>query len=180
MEKIRLLTSSLLLCTILSLALLAFVFCILAEFKKSKVDDVKIDGKLCKLPENEAFWFGMAALICFTNAQIIGNFIIFVRYWSDSKERSSCCLFRRPNVATILLLISWITFGISIILITTATSMNRRQSYGKGWLNGECYIVKDGVFVGASILVLITLGCTLASAIATLRKQYQVLSIEKT
>lgn len=57
--------------------------------------------------------------------------------------------------------------------------MNRRQSYGKGWLNGECYIVKDGIFVGASILILVTLGCTLASAVATLRKRYQVLAVEK-
>lgn len=37
MGKIHIFTYSLILCIVLSLALLAFVFCILAEFKKSKV-----------------------------------------------------------------------------------------------------------------------------------------------
>lgn len=49
MEKTQLFTYTLTLCTVLSLAVLAFVFCILAEFKKSKVDD-EIHNKSSKFP----------------------------------------------------------------------------------------------------------------------------------
>ncbi|KAL2902136.1 hypothetical protein RDABS01_027218 [Bienertia sinuspersici] len=174
MEKLHLLTYSLILCVVLSLALLSFIFCIIAEFKKLKVNDLMLDGKLCELPESAAFWFGIAALICFISAQIIGNMIILVGNPQNSKERRSCCQFKSPTIAGILLLISWINFGTSVILISTATSMNRRQLYGKGWLDGECYLVKNGVFVGAAVLVLVSLGCTFASAILTLREQYHV------
>ena len=64
-----------------------------------------------------------------------------------------------------------VSFGVVVILISTATSMNRKQPYGEGWLDGECYIVKDGVYGGAGMLVLVTAGSTLASAIITMRKR---------
>lgn len=179
MEKIHIFTYSLILFIVISLALLASVFCILAEFNKSKAKDVKLDGRLCELPESEAFLFGTAALICLSIAQIIGNSIVFVGYCPDSKERRSCCQSKTPTIASILLVISWLNVGTSIILLSTATSMNKKQPYGKGWLGGECYIVKDGVFVGAAVLVLVSLGCNLASAVAALRKRYQVIAVEK-
>ncbi|WOK95508.1 hypothetical protein Cni_G04215 [Canna indica] len=31
--------------------------------------------------------------------------------------------------------------------------MNGGQAYGKGWMNGDCYVVHDGVFAGAAVLV---------------------------
>ncbi|XP_010676699.1 protein MODIFYING WALL LIGNIN-1 isoform X2 [Beta vulgaris subsp. vulgaris] len=107
MGKIHIFTYSLILCIVLSLALLAFVFCILAEFKKSKAKDVKLDGRLCQLPESEAFWFGIAALICISTAQIIGNSMSFVVYCQDAKERRLCSQIKRPTITSILLLISW-------------------------------------------------------------------------
>lgn len=174
MEKLHLYTYSFIFFIVLSLALLTFIFCVLAEFKKSKLKDVKIDGRLCQLPESEAFWYGVAAIICVSVAQIIGNSIIFVGCTVDSKERRSCCQPKMPTIATIFLFISWINFVISIMLISTTTSMSKRQLYGKGWLDGECYLVKDGVFVGAAILVQVTLGCTLTSLVLTLRKRYEI------
>ncbi|CAO2827124.1 unnamed protein product [Amaranthus hypochondriacus] len=181
MEKLHLFTFSFLLFIVLSLTLLTFVFCIFAEFKKSKGKDVKIDGKLCEIPESEAFLYGLTALICLSAAQMIGNSIFFYGNCpnSNSKERTSCFQLKMPTISYILLIISWIIFGACIILISTGTSMNKRQAYGKGWLEGECYLVKDGVFVGASILALVSFGCTLALSLITLRKRYQVVHDEK-
>lgn len=56
------------------------------------------------------------------------------------------------------------------ILIGAATSMSQSQQFGDGWLDGECYIVKDGVYIGSAILILITLSSTISSAIMTMRK----------
>lgn len=162
------------------LSLLSFAFCFVAEFKKSKEEDVKLDGRLCQLPRSEAFGFGIAALVCSSMAQIIGNLIFFMGFWPGSSgERRSCCQAHKQTIASILLVISWLSFGMALILISTATSMNRRQLYGKGWVNGECYLVKDGIFISASILVLLSFGCTLASAVPTMRKKLQQVSADE-
>lgn len=48
--------------------------------------------------------------------------------------------------------------------------MSQRQPFGEGWVDGECYLVKDGVFVGSAFLGLLALGSTLASAAITMRR----------
>jgi hypothetical protein len=54
------------------------------------------------------------------------------------------------------------------ILLATAASMNHGQRYGRGWMDGDCYVARNGVFGGAAALVvvtaLITLGLTFATA----------------
>lgn len=154
---------------IVSLGLVSFLLCIAAEFKRTKNKDLKLDGKLCYLPGSHAFGFGIAALVCLLIAQIIGNLII-CRNSSCSREKGNECKSRRPWTASILLFISWISFGIAIILMCGAISMSRSQPYGKGWLDGECYLVKDGTYIGSAILVLVTIGSTLGSAITTKRQ----------
>ncbi|KAK1306366.1 hypothetical protein QJS10_CPA10g01259 [Acorus calamus] len=56
-----------------------------------------------------------------------------------------------------LLLLSWLSFGLAIILLGASSSMNRRQPYGKGWLDGNCYIVNNGVYTRAAVLVVVTM-----------------------
>ncbi|GMH09634.1 hypothetical protein Nepgr_011475 [Nepenthes gracilis] len=155
---------------IISLGIVSFVSCVFAEFKKSKEEDVKLDGRLCYLPGSEAFEFGIAGLICLVAAQITGNFFLGRIIFSVGRRR--CCLAKRPSIGTILLAVSWISFGIVTVLVSTATSMNTRQPFGKGWLAGDCYVVKDGVYVASSLLVIITLACTLISAAITLRQTH--------
>ncbi|GMN47609.1 hypothetical protein TIFTF001_016798 [Ficus carica] len=121
--------------------------CIAAEFKRAKMKDLKLDGRFCYLPGNHAFGFGIAALVCLCIAQIIGNLVV--------------CR-------------NWISFGIGVTLLGSATSMSRRQPYGNGWLNGECYIVKDGVFFGSAVLVLLTIGLMLGSAVTSKTRKTQV------
>lgn len=48
--------------------------------------------------------------------------------------------------------------------------MNQSQELGEGWLDGECYIVRDGVYIGSAILVLISLASIISSAIIAIRQ----------
>ncbi|KAA8521064.1 hypothetical protein F0562_011783 [Nyssa sinensis] len=153
---------------VIILALVSFTFCIAAEFKRSKKKDLKLDGKLCYLPGSRAFGLGMAALICLLVAQIIANLIVCRNFCSGEKRTSN--IDKEQTFLIALAVVSWISVGIAVILISAATSMNRMQPYGRGWLDGECYIVKDGVFIGSGILVLVTVSSTLVLAVGTMRK----------
>lgn len=62
-----------------------------------------------------------------------------------------------------------LSFGLAVILLIAATSMSRRQNYGVGWLNGECYLVKGGTFAGSAILVLVSVGSVNGSAFSTIK-----------
>ncbi|KAJ6928159.1 hypothetical protein NC651_011996 [Populus alba x Populus x berolinensis] len=152
----------------LSLSLVSFVSCILAESKKAKKEDLKLSNKLCELPQSHAFGFGIAALIWLVIAQVIGNVMICTLF--RHRENSNSSKAKKPKIATGLLVLSWISFGIAVILLRTATSMSRRQAYGKGWLDHECYVVRDGVFIGSGVLILVTTAALLGSAIFTLRQ----------
>ncbi|GKU96011.1 hypothetical protein SLEP1_g9294 [Rubroshorea leprosula] len=44
--------------------------------------------------------------------------------------------------------------------------MSREQPYGEGWLDGECYTVRNGVYVGSGMLSLVTV-LSLIGAAAT-------------
>lgn len=63
-----------------------------------------------------------------------------------------------------------VSFVVGVILIGTATSMSKRQPYGRGWLDRECYLVNDGVYIGSGITVLVTVASTVGSAILSVKK----------
>ncbi|GAB4834856.1 hypothetical protein Ancab_033125 [Ancistrocladus abbreviatus] len=149
---------------IVSLGVVSFVCCIVAEFKKLKEEEVRLIGRLCDLPGSEAFGFGIAGLMCLLSAEMIGSFLVCRTILSPGK---------RPKFSIILLAISWLSFGIALLLLSTAINMNRRQPYGKGWLDGNCYVVKDGVFIGSALLVVVILSCILASSTSILRQAYR-------
>ncbi|XAR69219.1 hypothetical protein NMG60_11000725 [Bertholletia excelsa] len=158
---------------VVAIGVASFVLCIASELKRTKRKDLKMDGKLCYLPESRAFGYGAAALICLFLAQIVGS-VILCRSVCSGEDRSC----RRTAGSSFLLFLSWIMFGITVILISVATSMNTRQPYGEGWLDGECYLVKDGVFAGSAVLVVATVSSTVASAIMA-RKKSQLISDQK-
>jgi len=60
-------------------------------------------------------------------------------------------------------------FGIAVILLIAATSMSKRQPYGEGWLNGECYLIKKGTYAGLAVLILVTVGSLIGSALLTMK-----------
>ncbi|CAN1139303.1 hypothetical protein LINPERHAP2_LOCUS11184, partial [Linum perenne] len=53
-----------LLAVVISLTLVSFASSIIAETKKLKKKDVKLQNELCDLPQSHAFGFGVAALVC--------------------------------------------------------------------------------------------------------------------
>ncbi|GAB4834858.1 hypothetical protein Ancab_033127 [Ancistrocladus abbreviatus] len=61
---------------IVSLGVLSFVCCIVAEFKKLKEEDVRLVGRLCDLTGSEACGFGIAGLMCLLSAEMIGSSLV--------------------------------------------------------------------------------------------------------
>ncbi|XP_008805943.2 protein MODIFYING WALL LIGNIN-1-like isoform X2 [Phoenix dactylifera] len=135
--------------TIVFLGTLAFSCSVAAEFKKVKAKDMKLDGSLCSLPRSSAFGLGIAAVVCLSIAQIVGTSAVCI-HSGDNKSR------RSRIVSITLLVLSWISFGLATILLAAGSSMNAGQPYGKGWINGNCYMVRNGVFLGAAVLIVPT------------------------
>ncbi|KAL9327279.1 hypothetical protein ACSQ67_007924 [Phaseolus vulgaris] len=131
-----------------------------------KEEDLRWTGKLCYLPTSKAFGLGIAALVSVFLAQIIGNSIL-LKYCSCRRKSKS--QYKIPAFAKVLVLISWLSFGFATILLITGTSMNRKQPYRVGWLDGECYVVKEGTYAGSAILVLVTVCSVNGSAFSTLK-----------
>ncbi|XP_057799104.1 protein MODIFYING WALL LIGNIN-1-like [Salvia miltiorrhiza] len=146
-----------------SIAVVSFALCLAAELKKTKKDDLILDGKLCYLPRSSSFELGIAAVICLSITQVAGSLFIY-RKFRPREKRGKFIVTRS------LLLLSWIGFGVAVILLSAASSMNQNQAFGEGWLDGECYLVKDGVYVGSAILTLVALGSTLGSGIVAVRR----------
>ncbi|KAG6405941.1 hypothetical protein SASPL_133535 [Salvia splendens] len=142
-------------------ALISSALCFTAEFKKSKKNDLRFNEKLCHLPQSSIFGLGIAALISLTLSQIIGSYFI-CRKLHSSHNKST--VKKRLSFSCILMVFSWMSFAVAAVLIGGATSMSRSQPYGEGWLDGECYLVKDGVYIGSALLSLAALGLTLGSA----------------
>ncbi|CAL9217006.1 unnamed protein product [Arabidopsis halleri] len=152
--------------------LAAFFLCLLAEFQKAKGKDLKWDGESCYLPENHAFGLGIAALVCVSVAQIVGNVVICRGFLKTNK--TGMTLF-----CIILVLFSWVNFAVAVILISVGASMNREQRYGKGWLNRECYLVKDGVFAASGFLCVTTLAAILGAFAFKVKPSLQVETHDK-
>ncbi|GLT91368.1 hypothetical protein SLE2022_092590 [Rubroshorea leprosula] len=154
---------------IVSLGLVSFVSCIFAETKRVKTHDLTLDGKLCFLPGSHAAVFGVTALICLSLAELIGNLLFCVKCCcSRGKAKAN----NKLIIPVTLLLFSWICFGIAVILIGIATSMSRVQRYGEGWVDGECYTVRDGVYVGAGAFGMVIV-LALIGAVATATEKDQ-------
>ncbi|KAE8693171.1 Long-chain fatty alcohol dehydrogenase family protein [Hibiscus syriacus] len=146
-----------------SLGLVSFALCLVAEAKRTKAEDLKFDGRLCQVPVSRSFGFVVAALICLSIAQIIGNVTVCANYWSSrSKGKVQNGNAKKPIL--FLTAFSWVSFGVAVILMSVATSMSRKQSYGEGWLDGECYIVKGGVYISSGLLSLAALSALLGAA----------------
>lgn len=60
-----------------------------------------------------------------------------------------------------------VSFAVAVILLATAASMNHGQRYGRGWMDGDCYVARNGVFGGAAALVVVTALITLGLTFAT-------------
>ncbi|WZZ24935.1 hypothetical protein YC2023_008336 [Brassica napus] len=70
----------------------------------------------------------------------------------------------------------WSNFVVVVLILSTAISMSRLQPFGEGWLEEDCYLVKDGVFAASGCLSILGLGALTISANKTkVKKQQQQL-----
>ncbi|CAA6667103.1 unnamed protein product [Spirodela intermedia] len=129
------------------LGLVAFSCCIAAEFNKAQVKDMKVDGTLCTLPRKPAFVLGLAALVSLSIAQILATSLAVAKRLRRSEDTQSAA-----SAAVALLALSWVSFGLASVLLGTGTSMNKGQMYGRGWLDGRCYVVRSGVYISSAAL----------------------------
>ncbi|XP_043695578.1 protein MODIFYING WALL LIGNIN-1-like [Telopea speciosissima] len=162
---------------IIALGLVSFSACIAAEFKRTRLKDMKLDGELCFLPRSPASGLGLLALICLLVAQIIGNLLIGSQFCLKEKKTSDQA--KKHRIVIIPVVLSWISSGLSIILLGTATTMSQRQPYGKGWLDGECYFVKRGVYSGSGALVLVTESLILGSVFTITKTRHWRKQVEQ-
>ncbi|XP_010529272.1 PREDICTED: uncharacterized protein LOC104806200 [Tarenaya hassleriana] len=147
------------------LGIASFVSCFTAEFKKPKKEDIRWDGERnCFIPETEAFGLGTAAVLCLGLAQIVGNVVVYIDHRTRHNKTEDGHKAYNLALVRVLLLLSWLSFVVVVLILSTATSMSRRQAYGQGWLDQECYLVKDGIFVASGCLVLLALGALIVAA----------------
>lgn len=147
----------------------AFSCSLAAEFRKVKAKDVKLDGSLCSLPKTSAFELGVAAIAFLFVAQLVGTTAAVTTACAPkAKKRSSAAATPTGRVAFVaLLVLSWLSFAVAVVLLATAASMNHGQRYGRGWMDGDCYVARNGVFGGAAALVVVTALITLGLTFAT-------------
>lgn len=145
----------------------AFSCSLAAEFRKVKDKDMKLDGSLCSLPKSSAFELGVAAIAFLTVAQLVGTTAAATTMCASNSKPGKSAVTRGRVASLALLVLSWVCFALAVILLATAASMNNGQRYGRGWMDGDCYVAKNGVFGGAAALVVVTalliLGLTFAT-----------------
>lgn len=153
---------------VLLLSATAFSCSLAAEFRKVKDKDMKLDGSLCSLPKSSAFELGVAAIAFLTVAQLVGTTAAATTMCAASSSKINKSAATRGRIASVaLLVLSWVCFALAVILLATAASMNNGQRYGRGWMDGDCYVAKTGVFGGAAALVVVTALLVVGLTVAT-------------
>lgn len=146
----------------------AFSCSLAAEFRKVKDKDMKLDGSLCSLPKSPAFELGVAAIAFLTVAQLVGTTTAATTMRASNTSKPGKPAVTRGRAASVaLLVLSWVCFALAVVLLATAASMNSGQRYGRGWMDGDCYVARPGVFGGAAALVVVTALLILGLAFAT-------------
>ncbi|KAJ1702795.1 hypothetical protein LUZ63_002574 [Rhynchospora breviuscula] len=150
-KKDELLKSRLITCLIVVVFSTAAFSCgLTAEFNKVKVKDMKVDGSLCSLPRTPAFGLGIAAVVCMSVAQIVGT--VVGGAWLCAMDNKFSI--RKNWIALAYLISSWLCYGLAAVMLGTGASMNSGQPYRKGWMDGDCYLVKNGIFGTASSIAI--------------------------
>ncbi|XP_052200217.1 uncharacterized protein LOC127806761 [Diospyros lotus] len=150
----------LVICSVVAfLGLLSAVLGFAAEAKRIRASQVQfLSSTTCEYPSGSspAVGLGVAAAMALLLAQIIISVM----------SGCICCCRRGPHqsnpnwpVALICFIVSWFTFVVAFLLLLTAAALNdQRGEESMDMSVYYCYVVKPGVFTGAALLALASVG----------------------
>jgi Protein of unknown function (DUF1218) len=93
-------------------------------------------------------------------------------HFLDTNSPMSHRIFLNKKIKSFYYEIDRLCYGLGMVMLGTAASMNSGQPYGRGWMDGDCYIVKNGVFGGAAVISIIA-GFLILGFISTLIQHQQ-------
>lgn len=144
-------------CTVVGiLGLVAAALGFAAEAKRIKGSQVQFTSPSeCVYPRSPALGLGLTAAVALMVAQIIIN------------VSTGCICCRRGHhqsnsnwtLALVCFVVSWFTFVIAFLLLLTGAALNDQHGEENIYFGSYyCYVVKPGVFAGAAVLSLASIG----------------------
>ncbi|KAL3837979.1 hypothetical protein ACJIZ3_022570 [Penstemon smallii] len=139
-------------CVVGFLGLLSAATGFAAEAKKITADQIQSpSSSVCIYPRSPAVNLGLTAAVSLMIAQIIINVSTGCICCRKGPHQSNS----NWTLALVCFVVSWFTFVIAFLLLLTGAALNDQHG-GDNLYFGDyyCYVVKPGVFAGASILSL--------------------------
>ncbi|KAL6581620.1 hypothetical protein OROMI_007543 [Orobanche minor] len=139
-------------CVVGFLGLLSAATGFAAEAKRIKGDQVKFTSPdECAYPGSPALGLGLTAAVALMIAQIIINVATGCICCRKGPHQSNSSW----TLALICFVVSWFTFVVAFLLFLTGAALNDQRGEENFYLGYYyCYVVKPGVFAGASVLSL--------------------------
>ncbi|XP_078148338.1 protein VASCULATURE COMPLEXITY AND CONNECTIVITY-like [Carex rostrata] len=146
------------------LGLLSIILGFTAEVTKIKDTDVYINiYNECYYPSSPAFGTAIVAMLLLVLAQILVTVFGGCCGCCKKDPNAPVVLGTKRTLAIVFVVISWITFAISVILFILGAMRNGTGNHTESLDN--CYVVKPGIFAGAAICALFTMTFSITSYI---------------
>ncbi|KAF3335915.1 hypothetical protein FCM35_KLT20422 [Carex littledalei] len=145
------------------LGLLSVILGFTAEVTKINATDVYIGDFYCYYPSSPAFGTAITAMLFLVLAQILVT--VFGGFCGCCKKDPTAPVVygTKRTLTLVFVIISWITFAISVILFILGAGRNGTGNQTTSLDN--CYVVKPGIFAGAAICALFTMTFSITSYI---------------
>ncbi|XP_078148336.1 uncharacterized protein LOC144543802 isoform X1 [Carex rostrata] len=147
------------------LGLLSVILGFTAEVTKINATDIYIGVYHCYYPSSPAFGTAIAAVLLLVLAQILVTAFGGCCGCCKKDPTAPVVLGTKRTLALVFVVISWITFAISVILFILGAENNGTGNQTTSLDNGYCYTVKPGIFAGAAICALFTMTFSITSYI---------------
>ncbi|XP_047328143.1 uncharacterized protein LOC124931665 [Impatiens glandulifera] len=146
------------------LGLLSAVLGFAAEGTKIKASQVEFPSpSTCIYPKSPALSLGLSAAISLMVAQIILNVATGCICCKRGRHQQSS----NWTLALVYFVVSWFTFVVAFLLMLTGAALNDQHGEESMYFgNYYCYVVKPGVFSGAALLSVASVGLGIAYFLA--------------
>ncbi|KAJ4802706.1 hypothetical protein LUZ62_015272 [Rhynchospora pubera] len=147
------------------LGLFSVILGFTAEVTKINASDVVIYGFSCVYPSSPALGLAIGAALFLVLAQIIVTAFGGCCGCCKKDPAIPAVTGSKRTLSLIFVIISWITFAISIILFIVGADKN--GTGGQTTSLDACYVVKPGIFAGAAICALATMCLSISAYIVS-------------